>query len=90
MVRCNSNPQMKISKTGLHRLRKNFLTTKKLRVPRPRRLFSGDLCKRRCINVMICIRERELDCAMTSYRSDTDKQILMEVQSRRSGDEMDR
>lgn len=80
---CNSNLQMKISKTGLHLLRKNSLTTKKLRVPRPPRLLSGDLCKRRCINVVICIRERELD-------SVTDKQILMEVQSRRSGDEVDR
>lgn len=39
---------------------------------------------------MICIRERQLDCAVTSYRGDTDKLILMEVQSRRSGDEMDR
>lgn len=87
---CNSNLQMKISKTGLHLLRKNSLTTKKLRVPRPPRLLSGDLCKRRCINVVICIRERELDSAVTSYRSDTDKQILMEVKSRRSGDEVDR
>lgn len=82
---CNSNPQMKISKKWITSAAKEFLTTKKLRVPQPRGLFSGNLCKRRCINVMICIRERELDCAMTSYGSDTDKQILMEVQSRRPG-----
>lgn len=80
---------MKISKTGLYLLQeKKFMTKKVASTSTPEAFFSGDLCKRRCINVMICIRERQLDCAVTSYRSDTDKQILMEVQSRRSGDEL--